>query len=415
MANTNGTNGAHGRPDIERRPKTSEPLQRSAFRAMVQDFSPIWFAWCMNAGLIAILMHQLPYQFNGLPVLSTIAFMIDFVLFIIFSVVMLLRFAMFRGQAYNEICDNVPDLGLLACWPIAWLTVTAFVSLTVSEARWGGHAFTIVAYVMWWFGAAWIISTAVFVLVTITRRHAIQDRELPPMVFIPTVGVSTLATVGGLLSSFSNEISARLAVPVIIISFWAVGVGIFLAMIIYPMMVHQLFSKGWPAPEQSAGMFLLVGPMGQSAAALQLLGSAAHQYGRFGGYNKGTFLTETSAAPLEVACILLAFLLSGIATIWLILAFIRMIDRAVKKELSWTPAWNSTIFPVGTLITSLSQFSVEMDSPFFRVMTAIGLVWLIILFFVNLGFTVWKILKGELLIVKENPRAKQELEEQKEQ
>ncbi|KAI1610381.1 voltage-dependent anion channel [Exophiala viscosa] len=415
MVDANGNNGAHGRPDIERRPQTSEPLKRSAFRAMVQDFSPIWFSWCMNAGIIAILMHQLPYQFNGLPVLSTIAFMIDFVLFIMFSVVMLLRFAMFRGQPYNEICENIPDLGLLACWPIAWLTVTAFVSLIISEAHWGSHAFTIVAYVMWWFGAAWVLSTAVFVLIIITRRHAIKDRSLPPMVFIPTVGVSTLATVGGLLSSFSSHISARMAVPVIIFSFWSVGVGIFLGLIIYTMIVHQLFAKGWPAPEQSAGMFLLVGPMGQSAAALQLLGSAAHQYGRFKGYNKGTFLTETSAAPLEVACILLAFLLSGMATIWLIVAFICMIERAVKKELSWTPAWNSAIFPVGTLITSLSQFSIEMDSPFFRVMTAIGLVWLIILFFVNLGFTLWQISQGKLLIVKENPRAKQELEQQKEQ
>lgn len=365
----------------------------------------------MNAGIIAIIMHQLPYQFHGLPVLSTIAFMIDFVLFIVFSVVLLLRFAMFRGQAYNEICENVPDLGLLACWPIAWLTVTAFVSLTVSEAGWGSHSFTIVAYVMWWIGAAWVLSTVVFVIVVLTRRHSITKQSLPPMVLIPAVGVSTLATVGGLISSFSSEISARLAVPVIIFSFWAVGVAILLAIFIYAMIVHQLFAKGWPAPEQSASLFLLVGPMGQSAAALQLLGSAAHQYGRFGGYHKGTFLTETASAPLEVACVLLACLLSGMATIWFLVAFICMIDRALNKHLSWTPAWNSAIFPVGTLITSLSQFSIEMDSPFFRVMTAIGLVWLVILFFVNLVFTVWNIFHGKLLVVKENPRAKQELEQ----
>jgi len=43
----------------------------------------------MNAGIISILLHQLPYQFKGLGVLSTIAFLVDFVFFICFSVVFL--------------------------------------------------------------------------------------------------------------------------------------------------------------------------------------------------------------------------------------------------------------------------------------------------------------------------------------
>lgn len=42
MTDTNGSQAAHGRPDIEQKPATSEPLQRGAFRALIQDFGPIW-------------------------------------------------------------------------------------------------------------------------------------------------------------------------------------------------------------------------------------------------------------------------------------------------------------------------------------------------------------------------------------
>ena len=61
--------------------------------------------------------------------------MIDLVLFILFSLLMALKLAMFRGQAYGELVNDVQQLCLLACWPIAWLTLVAFVSLSVSQAH----------------------------------------------------------------------------------------------------------------------------------------------------------------------------------------------------------------------------------------------------------------------------------------
>ena len=372
------------------------------------------FTWCMNSGIIAIIEHQLPYQFNGLGQISAIFWMIDLVLFIIFSILMFLKLATYQGQAYGELVNDVQQLGLLACWPIAWLTIVAFVSLSISQSHWGGHAFTLVAYVMWWIGAAWSIATVCFVLITITRRHDVSNRDLPPMIFLPSVNVATLATVGGLVSTYSTGISARLAVPVMISSF-AVGVSLFIAIILYTMLVHRLFTKGFPPPALAPSLFLFVGPLGQSAAALQILGSAASTYGSFAGYHKGTFLTASAAPSLNVACVLLAMLLSGMATIWLILAIWCMGEHAVSKQLSWTPTWNAIIFPTGTLITSMLMFGVEMDSPFFRTITTIGLLVLVILWFVNLGGTVWMISKGQLLVVKENWRAKQEFEQQKDQ
>ncbi|KIY00852.1 uncharacterized protein Z520_03518 [Fonsecaea multimorphosa CBS 102226] len=385
------------------------PLIRSAFRALVQDFSPIWFTWCMNAGVIGTLLHQLPYQFPGLHVLSTIAFTIDLVLYIFFSVICILHFVMYRQRAYNELVDNVLDLCLFPCWSIAFMTLVSFVTLTVSEAPWGGHRFTIVACVMWWIAATWSFGMLLFVFSILIQQHTILDRQLPTLIIIPAVGVATLAAVGGVFACFAHEVSAGLAVPVIIMSLCAVGAGIFLGLILYTYLLHQLLAKGWPAPPMTATLFILVGPMGQSAAALQLLGAAASTHGHFGSYDRGVFLTASAAGSLQATCIFLALLMTGLGAVWLGFALIAMLNRLVRRELIWAPTWNAIIFPTGTLTTATLLLGTDLDSAFFKIVTVIQVIFLILVFFINAAFTLLKIWRGELLIVREDPRLKQVL------
>ncbi|KIW14629.1 hypothetical protein PV08_07413 [Exophiala spinifera] len=393
--------------DLERNDENLDTATRSAFRALVEDFSPIWFTWCMNAGVIGVLLHQLPYQFSGLRVLSTVAFCVDLVLYIVFSVLYTLHFLIYRRQSYAELTGSVIELCLLPCWCIAWMTLTSFISLTVSNAPWGGHAFTMLAVVMWWIATAWMYGMLFFAFATFIRQHTIvsPDQQLPALIIIPAVGVSTLALVGAVVSSDSHDISARLAVPIIITSFCSVGIGILLGFKLTTYLFHQLLAKGWPAPANTPTLFMFIGPMGQSAAALQMLGSAANTHGAFGDYHRGLFLTGTAASVLEVACVLLALFMTALGAVWMVLALIGMLDRAVHGQLMWTPTWNAIIFPTGTLVTSLLVLAQEMDSPFFRVVTTIIVVFLVIVFFINLVFTLTRIWQGKLLIVKRNPRA----------
>ena len=360
----------------------------------------------MNAGIIAILLHQLPYQFHGLPVLSTIAFTIDFVLFVIFSLIFLTRIVWFRKDAYYEITGDINELAMLACWPIAWQTLACLTCLIVSNSHWGGHAFTLVGYVMWWIGTGWTLANLLFTFTTLIRRHNAFDRKLPPTIVIPAVGVSTAATTGGLIASYADKISARLAVPIIIVSFLLVGIGMFMSIFLYTYLFHALLIDGWPAADKIASLWAFIGPMGQSAAAIQILGSSASTYGRFANYNKGTFLTESAAAPLSVACIFVALLLTGMGCIWALMALCAMLEKAWQRELKWNMTWNNLVFPTGTLTTSFLLFSIEMDSPAFRAVTTALVIVLVLVFFFNFVSAVWRISRGEILIVKKNPRAR---------
>jgi len=364
----------------------------------------------MNSGVLGILTHQCPYQFRGLRTISTIFYLLDLILFIIFSIIFILRFIMFESQAYNEIINNQADLMLVACWPIAFMTLTSLTPLILSNTSWGGHPWTIVGYVMWWFVVLANLIILFFVFITLIRHHEASDRRMPMQVILPAVSVSTIAVTGGLITSLSNDMSPRLAIPIIITSFMLVGIGILLGLILSTYLFHNLLAQGWPPPPATPTLFIFVGPMGQSAAALQFLGAAAQTHAKFAPYNKGTFITAESAPPLNVACVLIALMLTGLGIIWTIFAVYAMIERAVQKKLSWTPSWNAIIFPLGTLTTSTSLFGIAMDSPAWRVVTAMLIIVLTGVFFVNLGFTLTKIWRGELLVVRIDPRVKKRFE-----
>lgn len=365
----------------------------------------------MNAGALGLLTHQSPYQFHGLEIISTVFYVFDLTLFIVFSVIFILRFTIFRSSAYREIVSQQTELTLCACWPIAFLTLTSLTPVICSNAYWGRHAFTILGYVMWWSSATWSLLVLFWVFITLIRQHDANDRRLPTTIILPAVSVATVAVTGGSVVSLSYDVSPRLAVPVIVVSFMMVGIGILLGLMLSTYLFHAFLAQGWPAPAMTASTFILVGPMGQSAAALLQLGMAAREYGKFGGYNKGSFLTAEAAVVLETACVLIALILAGLGVIWSILAIYAMIERALQRKLFWTPGWNAIIFPMATLTTSMNLFAVEMDSPAFRVITVVLIIVLLFVFLLNLAFTIWKVVKGELLIVKEDWRGKKQLEE----
>lgn len=232
--------------------------RRRPLLAAIEDFSPTFFAICMNAGIISILLHQLQYDFSGQPVLSTIAYLVDVVLFIVFSMLMLARLLLFGRGAIHNIGNDVEQLCFTACWPIAWLTISAGTALVVSQASWGGYAWTIVAYTFWWIGAAWIFVTGLIVYMTLFRKNLISLHNAPAAMMIPAVGVATAASTAGLIASYSSGITATLQVPIIIMGYILLGQALFLALVLYTIFILRLFTEGFMAGEQMPSLLLLV-------------------------------------------------------------------------------------------------------------------------------------------------------------
>lgn len=58
----------------------------------VINFTPSWFSVIMGTGITSIILHNLPYQFNGLPTIALIVFVLNVVLFITFTLVYVTEF-----------------------------------------------------------------------------------------------------------------------------------------------------------------------------------------------------------------------------------------------------------------------------------------------------------------------------------
>ncbi|KAK3681236.1 voltage-dependent anion channel-domain-containing protein [Podospora appendiculata] len=410
-----------------RRPRYAVDLERrSVCRALVQDFQTHWFIWCMNAGIIGILLRQLPspYQFRGLRTISSVFYFADLVLFAVFSLIYLSRCIWFRAQGCTETLSGGGvdqargEVGSVACWPAAWLTLVAF-AIQAATAEVGlsqKRPIALAAYISWWAGAAWMVATVpvVIVVVVVSRRQLRRDRMqegrelLSPNVLLPSVGLSILALIGGLLVSLLappmtvSVLKANLAVvPVIILVFCVVGGALFTAFLMYAVLVHELLLAGRAWSEllsgQTTGMFYFAGALSLCSAALLLLGGAIEAgfggadwgYGPRGG---GTLLSATAAQSLNVACIVLALLLTGMAVLWFFLALIAALYKAFYRDLAWSTVGNSAVLAVASMALSTIELGLELDSLFFQVLSCVLACF-----------------RGHLLIVRKDPRYQNQL------
>ena len=249
--------------------------QKSAFQNTLENFTPLWFVIPMNTGILGILMHQLPYQFNGLPVLSTIMYLLDLTIFAIVCCMTILRWALYPKAAQRKTAASIDEIAFLGAAPITFLTLASLTGLIVSNAYWGGHAWSIVAYVMWWIGMSWMLTTCtdadipllitlltmavgVGICITLFRANFIDDRSMTPSPFLPVVGVATAAVTGGQIINYAYDISPRLAVPVIVVAYLLGGLAIWLSIILYGVFFHRLMASGWPEPAKRPALMMLV-------------------------------------------------------------------------------------------------------------------------------------------------------------
>ena len=125
--------------------------QLSPVDHVLQNFTPAWFTICMDTGIIALLLHQLPYQFPGLKIISTVLFILNIILYVIFLIVFLSRLFRHPRHTMHEFGSKAGELAGLTCPVVSFLTIQAMFSVTTGQA-WG-HSWAVAGYVFWWIGA----------------------------------------------------------------------------------------------------------------------------------------------------------------------------------------------------------------------------------------------------------------------
>ncbi|KAF1831497.1 hypothetical protein BDW02DRAFT_600743 [Decorospora gaudefroyi] len=349
----------------------------------------------MDTGILSIIMNLLPWQFSGLDILATTMFIFNFLLFTIFTLLSLFRLAKHTRYIHTQTLTAEEELSFLGAPAIAYLTLVAQVVLTCSPA-WG-YDFSILAYVLWWIGLVWTVPLCSFQVIILAKRNITLDRTLSPAILLPLISVMTLGTTGGLVANYSVALSARMAVPVIVVGYLCIGYALFLSLLYYSYLMHKLLAVGLPPPAKIPSLVITVGPVGQFATAIQVLSTAADSRGMFAAYDRGVWLQAGAASSVFAAATLIALLALGFGFLWISVSWYVVVEALVNRQLPFSLAWWSLIFPMGVFTTALLNLSISLDSSAFRGLTAALLVFMLIIYFVNWAGTVYRLYTKQAL------------------
>ena len=327
---------------------------------------------------------------------------------------LVLRCILFPKTIIASCSSNFTELTMLGAVPIAWYAIVsqasrgpnhryeararanrAQIGLTASTTSWGGRSLFLVAYAGWWVGTAIMVTVATLVIIVVSKTSIVTSDTLGPTMVLPFVGTATGAVVGALIVSRSSDVDARLAIPVILVSYILAGIGFFAGLMIYGAYFVKLINTGLPPPDKTPGLILLVAPAGQSAAAALALGNASQLF--FGTYNRGSFLQGSAGNTLATLGVLFALMFVGLGLMFAAFAIYIIIETAFKRQHKYSLIWWATIFPMATLNIAWIELAKNLDSPTFRVLATISLLLLLIDYFINWAFTLRDVYTGKLL------------------
>jgi tellurite resistance protein TehA-like permease len=110
----------------------------------------------MSTGIVSILLHQLPYNGNGLQIISVVFFVLNLVLFILFTFISCLRY-LYYPQIFKAVLRHPHQSLFLATFPVGLATLINMTVLVCAPV-WGDGMAT-AAWVLWWIVSVMAVTT----------------------------------------------------------------------------------------------------------------------------------------------------------------------------------------------------------------------------------------------------------------
>ena len=327
---------------------------------MIEQTSSQLFLITQSTGVLAVTIHQLDYQFRGSQIIGIIVWLLTIALLVLFVLLYIAKSFLFPRTTKQELTTDIVELCTLAGISITFGTIIELVALVC--ARTWGEGWGIAAYVLAWINVGLAFLTCISIPYVYLWHMCPGIDGIPPVVVLPAISAITAASSCGVVT-FAGEISSRLQVPIIIVGYILLGLGLPFALSLIVIFVARLLNGEWPPRAKAPLTYVLIGPLGQGAYAFQILGTsaAAPGLGAFGTYNKGRFITNDDGKIIEAASILIALLLWGYAAFWLLFSLVESVHLGlfrgggIKNRGYGLQMW-SPVFPCVWFTTSFLGF-----------------------------------------------------------
>ncbi|WJX99616.1 MULTISPECIES: TDT family transporter [unclassified Curtobacterium] len=332
-------------------PATSEHYARDRrlFRELeqpgliVSNLTPNWFASIMGTGIVAVAAASLPLQFPGLRTAATIVWAIAAVLLVALTIATVLHWVRYRSTAAKHHLHPVIS-HFYGAPPMAFLTVGAGTILLGKD--WIGlPAAVTIDWVLWSLGTIGGLLTAVLVPYLAFTRHENRPDSAFGGWLMPIVPPMVSASTGALLLPYAPAGQGRETLLWSCYGFF--GLSLITSLVVITLIWSRLAQHKVGAAGMVPTLWIVLGPVGQSITAVNLLAS-----------NAPTVVDASTAHALLVVALVYGFAMLGFALLWTVIALAITI-RTAREHLPFSLTWWSFTFPVGTCVTGLNGLALH--------------------------------------------------------
>lgn len=351
---------------------------RSAGRRVLRDLesprqalayiTPNWFAAVMGTGIIAVAGASLPAQFVGMRTAATVVWALAAVLFVGLTTLTALHWwrhpRIARRHARHPVMAH-----FYGAPPMAMLTVGAG-ALLLGRDWMGLRAAVDLDWVLWFAGTLTGLACAVAVPYLSFTVHQVGRDGAFGGWLMPVVPPMVSASTGALLLPYTPPGQERLSLLVCCYAMF--GLSLLASVIVITLIWNRLALYKVDAPRMVPTLWIVLGPLGQSITAANLLGQNAH-----------LAVDARYATALRLFGVIYGVPVLGFALLWAALASAITL-RAAADHLPFSLTWWSFTFPVGTCVTGTTALAAHTGADMFRSLAtalyiALVLAWLVVI------------------------------------
>ncbi|KAH7383061.1 MFS transporter [Cadophora sp. MPI-SDFR-AT-0126] len=355
------------------------------FQRIVRNFTPSWFIITMSTGVLSIALHQLPFNGSWLQIISTIFFVLNLILFLLFTFISFLRYFLYPN-IFPAVLRHPHQSLFLATFPVGLATLINMTVL-VCVPVWGRGMATL-AWVLWWIDAVLAVVACFHLTFVIMTNQRSELAEMTALYFIPIVSVVIAATSGGLVASVIPDPNHRLWTLIISYILWGIGSPlswVILVLYFLRMTVHKPLKR-----EVIVSLLLPVGPLSLSGFSIIVLGKLArnlfpvtHTLPKFAG----------AGDVFYAVGMLVGLILWGFSIVWF---FVAVVMIATSGGFPFNMGWWGFIFPVGVFTLLTISISEELESEFLKVLSCVLTGICVVMWLVVAVGTVQRSLTGKM-------------------
>jgi C4-dicarboxylate transporter/malic acid transport protein len=310
--------------------------------------TPNWYAAVMGTGIVATAGATLRTQLPGQRLVATGFWLLAVVLLVVITTATAVHWARYREVASQHHLNPVMA-HFYGAPPMALLTVGAG-TLLLGKDLLGTPLAVGIDWVLWTVGTLLGLASACVVpYLSVTRlAGAPGDPGAFGGWLMPVVPPMVSAATGALLLPHLPPGPARLALLLACYAFF--GLSLIASSVVITLICLRLARHGVGPAVLTPTLFIVLGPVGQSVTAANLLGGNAH-----------LAVAAPYSTALRVFGVAFGLPAMGFAALWAVRAGALTISTA-RTHLPFALTWWSFTFPVGTCVTGLTGLAVHTGS-----------------------------------------------------